>query len=241
MIDAVGESTLELFAESPAYNDLLWRTLTALSSVEGRVLEVGCGIGTITSCILEESRVTGVHGIDLDPAYVERVLTRIEDERLSASACPLEEFVPEKNDAASDASYDRIVCSNVLEHIEDHIGAMRNFARLLAPGGRALILVPAHQWLFCDIDRNLSHFRRYGRQDFEMLSRESGLELTAVKHFNPLGILGWWLNGKLLRRPTLPAGQLKAYSELAVPISSLLDKVNPFPLGISILGVFEKS
>jgi SAM-dependent methyltransferase len=239
-IDKVGEAALELFAESPAYNELLWSTLTSLGSVEGRVLEVGCGIGTITSLILAEPAVTSVHGIDLDPAYVDRALAHCSDERLTACASSLEEFDSETQSAAVDASFDRIVCSNVLEHIEDDVAAMQDFARLLRPGGKVLLLVPAHPWLFSSLDENLSHFRRYRKTDFEALAAKSGLRLARTRHFNPLGILGWWLNGKVLRRPTLPAGQLRAYSRFAVPVSRVIDRMNPLPLGISILGVFER-
>ena len=240
-IDPVGAATLELLAGSPAYNQLLWRTLTSLSGVEGRVLEVGCGIGTITERILAEPGVTAVHGIDPDPTYIDRVLSTLRDDRLSATATSLEDFDPSIHEAAADGIYDRIVCSNVLEHIEDDVAAMQSFSRRLRPGGGALILVPAHRWLFCDLDRELSHFRRYCRRDFESLADAAGLQLVRARYFNPLGALGWWLNGKILRRQTLPAGQVRLYNRLAVPVSGLLDRLNPLPLGLSILGVFKRA
>jgi SAM-dependent methyltransferase len=181
-----------------------------------------------------------VHALDLDPRYVERVLARIGGPRLSGSACPFEEFVPEKLPEARDGAFDSIVSTNVLEHIADDTAAARSFARLLAPGGRALVLVPAHRWLYSALDRRLSHHRRYRRRDLEALARSSGLALVRSRHFNPLGALGWWLNGKVLRRATLPATQLRLYSRFAVPLSALLDALNPFPLGVSLLAVFEK-
>ena len=239
-IDAVGESTLELFAENPAYNELLWKRLNDLAPASGRVLEVGCGIGSITRLILASDGVTAVHGIDIDPAYVERVLSTIDDERFSATAASMEQFRPETTAAAGDGLYDRIVCSNVLEHIEDDEGTMREFARMLVPGGVVLLLVPAHRWLFCGIDRGLSHYRRYRAVDLRRLAELSGLELVRSRHFNPVGIAGWWLNGKVLRRDSLPAGQLRAYGKWAVGVSSLADRLNPLPLGISITGAFRK-
>jgi len=238
-IDRVGEDTLELFAENPAYNELLWRRLSELAPVTGRVLEVGCGIGTITSLILREAGVTAVHGIDMDPAYVRRVL-ELGDPRLGASACSMEECRLPRFPEAADESWDRIVCSNVLEHIEDDLETMRQFARMLRPGGVALILVPAHQWLYSSLDRNLSHFRRYRRADLQRLAAESGLELVRSRYFNPVGIAGWWLNGKVLRRDTLPVGQLRAYGRWAVSLSALVDRLNPLPCGISVTGAFRR-
>jgi SAM-dependent methyltransferase len=201
---------------------------------------VGCGIGNLTRLILEEPHVTAVHGIDIDPAYVARVLSALPDSRLTASTAAAERFLPSTGEAAEDASYDCVVCSNVLEHVEDHVQAMRNFHRLLAPEGRVLILVPAHRFLFCDLDRNLSHFRRYTPAELTTLQEESGLELIRFRHFNPLGVIGWWLNGKVLRRKTLPPGQVRLYSKFAISLSAMLDKINIFPFGISLLALFRR-
>jgi SAM-dependent methyltransferase len=239
-IDSVGEATLELFAANDAYNRLLYSRLRAMAAPRGRVLEVGCGIGNLTRLILKEPGVTAVHAIDLDAAYVERVLRALDDSRLTASASRLEEFLAGAQPAAQDSSYDAIVCSNVLEHIENDVAAMRNCARLLRSGGLALILVPAHHWLFCELDRGLSHYRRYSRAELSELARASGLELRRGRYFNPLGVLGWWLNGKLLRRAALPARQLRLYSRLAIGLSSFLDRINIFPLGISVLALMRK-
>jgi SAM-dependent methyltransferase len=239
-LDEVGEATLDLFAQGDAYNDLLWRRLNALWGVRGRVLEVGCGIGNITRRILREPAVERVHALDQDPAYTERLVERFRDPRLSATACRFEEFAPPALPAGVPESFDAVVSSNVFEHLEDDEGAMRRLARLLKPGGAALILVPAHRWLFSSLDRGLSHFRRYTLEDFRRLARASGLDLIRARHFNPLGILGWWWNGRVLGRSKLPAGQMRAYLRFAVGISALADRLNPFPCGISLLGAFRR-
>lgn len=240
-MDAVGKSTLELFDRNPEYNRFLWRNLNALSAAEGDVLEVGCGIGNLTRLVLEGEKVTGLHGIDMDPSYVHRVLSSIDDERLNASVSSLEEFTPEVLPEAASESYDSIVCSNVLEHISDDVSSMVNFHRLLKPGGKVLLLVPAHPWVFSQLDRNLSHHRRYTTARLRDLGERSLLTLEQARHFNPLGLLGWWVNGKLLGRSVLPATQLRLYTRLAIPLSQLIDRLNPFPLGVSLLALFRKS
>ena len=62
---------------------------------------------------------------------------------------------------------DTIVCLNVLEHVEDDRGALRRLHAALAPGGRLLLLVPAHEWLYGAIDRAIDHHRRYERAGLE--------------------------------------------------------------------------
>lgn len=238
-IDAVGEETLEIFAESEAYNRLLWSRLDAMNRAHGRVLEIGCGIGNLTRLIVSSPAVESVHGVDLDPAYVRRLAVDLAGLAVTATACSVEEFRPDiVGGVAEDQAYDTVVSSNVIEHLEDDVSAFRNVARMLAPGGRALMLAPAHPRLFCSLDRALSHYRRYTPERYAELARASGLELCRVQHFNPLGILGWWWNGKVLRRNVLPAGQVRLYSRIGVPVSAFLDRLNPFPCGISLIGEF---
>lgn len=240
--DATGAATLELFRENDAYTELLWRRLSAMSprSVGARVLEVGCGIGNLTRILLRSEDLDYLHALDMDPAYVERVRAEIDDPRLVVSTGLAEEFCPEEY-LEPEKGFDCIVASNVIEHIEDDTRVLSNFRRLLRPAGVILILVPAHRFLYCSLDRHLSHYRRYRKRDLEALARRADLEPLRVRHFNPIGTLGWWLNGKVLRRSVLPAAQLSLYSRFALPISDLADRWNPFPLGISLLASLERT
>src|SRR5206468_4391930 len=57
--------------------------------------------------------------------------------------------------------FDTICYIDVLEHIEDDAGEMKRAAAHLRPGGRVIVLSPAHQWLFTAFDGAIGHFRRY--------------------------------------------------------------------------------
>jgi SAM-dependent methyltransferase len=240
--DAAGEATLELFRRNDAYTEFLWERLASLASrpVAGRVLEVGCGIGNLTRIILRAPDVTFLKAIDMDPAYVERIRREIPDERLDAVAARAEEFCPEEYQARG-TTFDFIVASNVLEHIEDHARVLSNFRGMLAPRGTVLLLVPAHPSLYSSLDRNLSHFRRYSRPALTALANDCGLQVEGLRHFNPVGAVGWWLNGKVLRRDLLPEGQLSLYARFAIPLSRLLDRWNPIPFGVSLIGAFGRT
>jgi len=238
--DATGEATLELFRENDAYTRFLWSRLSLLSPrpFEGSVLEVGCGIGNLTRILLGHAAVKRVKTIDMEPAYVARVLEQAGgDGRLEGETARAEEYCP----AAEAGAHDFIVSTNVIEHVEDHVRALSNFHALLAPGGIALVLVPAHPSLYSDLDRNLSHFRRYSRESLLDVSARAGLDVLRMRHFNPLGAFGWWLNGKVLRRGMLPSGQLSLYTRFAIPISRLLDRWNPFPVGVSLIAALARA
>ena len=240
--DVVGEKTLELFEKNAAYSEFIWEALLGLSpdAVRGRVLEVGCGIGNLTRIVLRRPDVTLLHSIDLDPAYIERVRGTLDDARLRLTTIAAEEFCPPEYSGDADG-FDCIFSSNVLEHIEDDGRVLRNFRAMLKPGGVVLVLVPAHEFLFSGLDRNLSHFRRYTRKSLSERARSAGLEALRVRYFNPIGAAGWWLNGKVLGRQTLPAGQLSFYSRFGISLSRWVDRCNPLPLGVSVLAALGRA
>jgi SAM-dependent methyltransferase len=232
--DPVGEATLDLLDRFPAYARLIWERISSLAPVQGRVLEMGCGIGTVTRLILETPGVESVDAVDVSPRYIERVRLGIPDPRVRAIVGSAESFRP------GEGIYDRAISINVLEHVEADRAALENMARSLRPGGSCLLLVPAHPSLYSSLDRNLTHFRRYSRDGLSALARSAGLEPIRLVHFNPLGALGWWLNGKLLRREALPERQVAFYSSFLIALSRWIDRLNPLPVGISILARLEK-
>jgi len=79
-----------------------------------------------------------------------------------------------------DASVDVVVLLNVLEHIEDDVGAVRQLARILKPGGAVVIEVPAGPHLYDVYDKVLMHYRRYRLSGLKRLLRAAGLSPSAL-------------------------------------------------------------
>jgi SAM-dependent methyltransferase len=237
--DVVGAQTLEMFHENQAYSRLLWQCLARMAKrpIQGRVLEVGCGIGTLTQLALQSRGVEFLHAIDVEPAYLQRIKSTVTDARLRTSLDRAEAFRPAEY-CQPGGQFDFIYSSNVLEHIKDHVGVLKNLRSMLAPGGVVLLLVPAHPWLCCELDRGLSHFRRYSKRSLAAAAHRAGLRPVRMRHFNPIGALGWWLNGKL-GKATLSARQVSLYNRFAIPLSRIVDRLNPFPLGVSLLAALE--
>jgi glycosyltransferase involved in cell wall biosynthesis len=134
---------------------------------------------------------------------------------------------------------DSVICFNVLEHIEQDETALRNIYDLLEPGGRVLLLVPSHPWVYGSLDQHLGHRRRYRRRELKNRLEAQGFRVIYLKHFNRIGILGWFLNSKILRRKGLSSFQLRVYN-LLVPFFKL-EEFFPLPFGMSLLAVGEKS
>ena len=126
-----------------------------------------------------------------------------------------------------------------LEHIEDDRGALARFAGLLKPGGRLVLVVPAYQALFNPLDANDGHFRRYGRADLNAKLANAGFKVVHESRFNLFGIAGWFLNGTILRRKDLPAGQMGLFNKIA-PLLFWLERLVGPPVGLSLLAVGER-
>jgi glycosyltransferase involved in cell wall biosynthesis len=224
--------TLQKMKKLRRYNQ--WIFLKFRPFLGRRVLEIGSGTGNITKFLLDRELIIAT---DVEPKYLTLLRNSFEKYK---------KFVIEHLDISGPEmerhrSYhiDSVVCFNVLEHIEHDGTALKRIFDLLEPGGRLLLLVPSHPSLYGSLDKHLGHRRRYGKKELKNKLEAVGFKVVFMAYFNRIGILGWFLNSKLLRRRRLPSLQLRIY-DLLVPLLKL-EKFFPLPFGTSLLAVAEKS
>ncbi len=229
----VGHVTLARMGRLDGYNR--WLAGLFERSVGSRVLEIGAGFGNMTRHMTGRELVVAS---DLDPVALEYLRGTFRDEpgvRVASYSFPLGEA--ERAEIRS-LAIDTVVCLNVLEHIAQDTETLADFFALLSPGGRLVLIVPALQRLYGSLDEHLHHVRRYEKAELEQKIRAAGFELQDVRFLNRPGILGWWVNGKLLRRRVLPASQLAAF-KLLLPILKR-EEANPPSVGMSLLAIARK-
>ena len=107
--------------------------------------------------------------------------------------------------------FDSVVCLNVVEHVEDDLGALRNIFSALKPGGRAIILVPQDQKAYGTLDEVLGHYRRYSEAQLRARMEEAGFEVERMLHFNRVTRPGWRFNGQVLKRRSFSRFQLRVF------------------------------
>ncbi len=226
----VGHVTLARMARLEPYNR--WLADRFRHAVGPRVLEIGAGFGNMTRQLLGRELVVAS---DLDPVALEYLRGSFREEpgvRVASYRFPL--GAAEREEIRG-LAIDTVVCLNVLEHIEDDAATLADFRALLPPGGRVVLVVPALAKLYGSLDEHLRHFRRYEKAELEGKLAAAGFTIEDCRFLNRPGILGWYVNGKILRRRVLPAGQLAAF-RLALPLLRR-EEANPPSVGMSLLAI----
>ncbi|SHK11024.1 class I SAM-dependent DNA methyltransferase [Hymenobacter psychrotolerans] len=208
------------------------------------ILEIGCSAGPLQQ-ILKADGYQRLTGIDISE---------------NAIALAKERGIPNVSvmDGAqlefADASFDLLIASDVLEHIEDEERAVREWSRVLRPGGRMIVFVPAFQMLWTRHDEVNHHFRRYTGAHLRGVLQKAGLHLERSSYWNstlffPTSMMR--LAKRILPRPatTEPTdtGDLKqfpgwinsALSRLLKTENTLL-KHAPLPVGVSVFAIARK-
>ncbi len=232
-IEAVGVETLLRMADVTAYNDWVFRRIRPY--LGDRLLEVGSGIGNMSGYYADRDLLVCV---DLLAESLDLVRAKLGDRP---------NLVMVQGDVCAESTiarlggfrFDTAVMLNVLEHIGDDAAALEAIHRVLAPEGRLVLLLPAEHYLYGTLDRALGHFRRYEPDDVRALVPAAGYEIELLEYMNLPGILGWFLNGRVLRRQLLPRPQLAAFNTLAPLFERLEGSVAP-PRGQSLLVICRK-
>jgi SAM-dependent methyltransferase len=201
------------------------------------ILDFGCGTGGNTSAY---GIFGNVIGIEPDPAAV-----RLAHERGGARYCRTSGTdLPFR-----DGSFDVVMASDVLEHIEHDDRAVSEIARVLRLRGSAILSVPAHEWLFSQHDAALQHFRRYSRLAVRDLLERNRLMVSRLSYWNaalfPVVCIQR-LTGKRHRRgqpqsdTVLPPRLLnEALAGLLAVESALVSRIT-LPWGVSLVAVAER-
>ena len=198
-----------------------------------QILEIGCGTGHNLAMLGEFGHVDGLELDDEARALSEKRLGR----KVMSSPLPELAGVPERH-------YDLIGAFDVIEHIEDDRAALASIATRLKPGGKFVMAVPAHQWMWSAHDVVNHHKRRYSRSALKALIQGSPLNLVKIGYFNsllfPLAVAqraASKLRGKDNADVTLPPAPLNAALETVFGLERHLVGRLPLPPGLSLFAV----
>jgi SAM-dependent methyltransferase len=220
------------------YTNWILRTLV-VPNVGRRVLEVGSGIGTYSAGMLASPAVHSLTCIELDRACAEQardVLGSVVNDKPVAHLRGDYQLI-----SLPPASFDTVVCLNVLEHLEHDGQAIKKAFQELGPGGQMIIYVPAFEWLSGPIDVQLGHFRRYTKKTLAPLLLDAGFEIRGMRYYNIAGFVGWLVRFRVLRRRNQNPTVVGVFDSLVFPVQARLEQVTPWqPIGQSLFALASK-
>ena len=139
-----------------------------------KILDLGCGTGKMLKVLKQFGETTGV---DSSQKAIEYCKTKGAGNVVLADATKL----PFRKE-----SFDVVTAMELLEHIEDDAGALREWFRVLKPGGVLFLTAPAYMWMWGSADRFAHHKRRYTLGDLAALAKYHGFHVTKATYFNTL-------------------------------------------------------
>jgi SAM-dependent methyltransferase len=149
--------------------DLLKQCLPA--DPRPRIMDVGCGAGE-TLKQLEE--LGDPMGVDISPEAIRYCRER---------GCGDVQLVDGNILPSGDCEFDLVLSLDVIEHLEDDLGALREYQRVIKEGGILFVTVPAYRWLWSGHDDDNLHLRRYTRKHLSALIIESGFMIERSTYF----------------------------------------------------------
>jgi SAM-dependent methyltransferase len=204
-----GIANLEVMEEAVRYNRFLLDMILPLALERRRVLDFGAGTGTFACKLLAE-------GADICCVEPDPRLRLALQRKIPQTYGDLAELASESIDLAYSL--------NVLEHIEDDAAALSGLRRVLKPGGRLVLYVPAFMVLFSAMDRAIGHVRRYRKKALARLVESAGFAIDDVRYADSLGFLAALaFKAAGPRSGALSPRAVKFYDRWLFPVSRILD------------------
>lgn len=223
-------TSAEQMQKATNYNQ--WTFDLFKSYIRGDVLEVGCGVGSFTKLITEQSQFDSLYCIDISKPAIDYIRQK--------------EFIKDIRFECIDlinveGEFDFIVCMNVMEHVEDDRLFFAKILSLLKPQGILFLLVPSHKFLYSNFDKAAGHFKRYTKEMMNQFELPRDVTLLKQFYFNLIGALGYWVVYKALKSNNIndTEGEIGMFDKYVVPFSRTFLPEST-PIGISLISIYKK-
>ena len=198
--------------------------------MKGNILEIGAGCGSFTRNYIN----TEINSI---------TLTEVDDKNISDLKKKFKNNQKIKIVKGTiyniNQKFDVIIYLHVLEHIKNDEEEIKEATKKLNIDGTLIIMVPAHQKIFSNLDSAVGHFRRYEIDFFD--KKFDQLEISSTKFLDSMGYFLYYLNKIIFKKEVYPS-KLKIFiwDKIFTPISVVTDFILRYKFGKCILAVYKK-
>lgn len=200
-----------------------------------KILDIGCASGQMIR-LLEANGFSNKTGIDISEDAI-IACRRRGIENVSVMDAKTLNFL--------DSSFDIILASDVLEHIQADAAALRDWNRTLTHSGRLILFVPAFNFLWSKHDETNHHYRRYTKSELLRLLQQAGFSVERISYWNFSLFFPIWL-ARLLNKNSggddlqkINTTTNKLLTGLLKFENHLLSRIN-FPVGVSLFAICRK-
>lgn len=211
-----------------AVNHRRWFVELAMPYLGDDPIEIGSGLGDYA--VEWADRIPRFTATEADPERLVRLKERMVDH---PGVSVREMLLPSEEGG----HYSAAVSYNVLEHIEDHVSALRSIARLVRPGGAIVLIVPAFMFAMSPVDIATGHVRRYTKKTLRAALTEAGLEVERVRYANALGLIGYYAATSVFKLTPKEGAMVKVYDRVVLPVTKAVESVVRPPFGQSVFAV----
>ncbi len=198
--------------------------------VSGKVLEVGAGCGSFTKNYFNKNyqltltEVDKKNFDDLKEKFKNFENIKVENSQIDAIS----------------GKFNSILYLHVLEHIQDDYKELDNAIKKLENNGYLIIMAPAHQKIYGNLDKAVGHFRRYEKDFFK--ENLMGLKREKLLFLDTIGYWLYFLNKLFFKEEIFPSKfKIFIWDKLCTPISIVCDFVTNYRYGKCILAIYKKN
>lgn len=216
------------------FNDWLYSKMKPY--LKGDILETGSGVGIFSEKIIKDFP-GNIYLTEIDPFFLKKLRKKFKEKNVKVAKLDLnkkEDFSKIKT------KFDSIFSSNVLEHVPNDVLALKMLKNMLKPKGLLVILVPCHKFLFCGLDKEEGHYRRYSKKEIEEKAKKAGFRIKYSFWFNMFAIPGRFINGNLFKSKKTHAGSFDLFNKLIPFLRFFEEKVFRSLIGVSRIVVLQK-
>ena len=196
--------------------------------IKNKTLEVGAGLGSFTKTYI--NNVENINLTEIDQGNFDVLKNKFNDQKIKVFSKKIQDI---------DDMFDTVIYLNVLEHIEKDVDEIDFALSKCKKDGYLVILVPAHQKLYSNFDREIGHFKRYDKNFFKRNYKNA--ELKKLIYVDAMGYILYFLNKILFSKESYPSSiKVQIWDKLFTPITFFIDFITGYKFGKNILCIIKK-
>ena len=228
MIEKYPEIALERFDKANFW--IIYFVFIIKKFLKDNILEVGAGCGSFTKGYMKNFQSITLSDMD-DNSYNLLKKNFINEKKINV----IKSHVKDIND-----KFNTLLYFNVLEHVKEDKLEIKYALERLNLGGHLIILVPAHQKIYSNLDRAVGHYKRYDINFFKENKFENS-EIIKLHYLDFFGYSLYHLNKIFFKKETFPSAlKIFIWDKVFTPITTIVDFLTGYKFGKNILCIYKK-